>query len=357
MKTHNTHYLLRLITVAITTLCTYTSYAAVGIIDLNINDTASDSFEIYYYDGSTLTPTTHAGFKAEKYPLINDEVQSTYLLTDTISLLSQQTADLSFTFNGQGLQTLKLELLDMADNVLWTYCNDNLYSGTSAKNGTVQHQTVESDVISISLTSNELPTLCRLRLSAYSGKASYKLHLHALNLYSTPLPWDQCRLQYNRSPIVSHNGIYVEWISLNGASDYRLLWYPNELPDSPASIVLSPIHHATQSAIIPIADMTSCSYMLETNIDGHTIAGPMQSVILESGYSCSPSTAASVKAIVHGIIVESDTEGTAHIYTIDGLLFSTLALLRNSQHTLPLPPGLYIVTLPDMTTAKVLVDR
>ncbi|MDE6306143.1 MAG: T9SS type A sorting domain-containing protein [Muribaculaceae bacterium] len=326
--------------------------AAVGIIDLDIDEQASTVFEFYYYDGRCLTKTDYAGFQDELYPLCTGS-NPTYLITDTLSLMSQHDAGLSFKFNGQGLQSLRLELLDLDNNVVWHFFDDNLYSGTSATTGKVPYKTVQASDISIT-TDGPLPDLCRLRLSAVAGKDSYRLHLHALNMYSDPLPWNKCRIELASPAVSDGQNLYLTWITLNGASSYNVV---TDRDDTEPAVIQVPAEpHATHHAVLPLTGIKNMDYRIEARMGNNIVTSQTWQYTAPAGSDDTRSAISSVTSIPGGLSATSAADGSVEIYSIAGIRLLDQMTKQGDRIEIRLPSGIYIVRFPD-TTMKAVVGH
>lgn len=334
-------------------LCSILSASsAVGIIDLDVDEQASTIFEFYYYNGSELVPTDYTGFQNKKYPLCTGD-NPTYLITDTLSLMSQQEAGLSFAFSGQGLQTMRLELLDLNDNVLWSFCDNKLYSGTFATSGKVPYKTVHASDITVA-TAEPLPDLCRLRLSADAGKDSYKLHLQALNVYSDPLPWNECQLKLASPEVFGDSNMYLSWITLNGASSYNVIMEYGEA--EPTVISVPAVNHATHHALLPLTGTATVKYRIEAVMGSNIVKSPEWSHTVSGGISNIAEELSAVTRIPGGITAVSAADGLVEVYSIAGIRVAVHSVQHGTPVEISLPEGLYIVRFPD-TAVKVVVTH
>ena len=320
--------------------------AAIGVIDLDIKEAASDVFELYYHDGNELILTDYDGFKNERYPLTTS---GEYLITDSISLLNQKNAGVSFTFNGQGMQTMRLDLLDMDNNVIWSFYDEDLYSGTKASSaGKVPYKTVRCDDISINIKDGALPALAKLRISAVSGQATYRMHLHALNLYSTPDAWDQCRIELAAPVKTDGSKLYLTWISLNGASGYDVVVEPDTALE-PFSIAVAAVKHATHHVAIPLDGLRSFTYHIEARMGDHTVKSESWRHTPVSGLGLTDAECSEVRGIPSGIRAVSGIDGNVTVYTITGTQIAAWHAKAAEVHDVMVPAGIYMVRFPDRT--------
>lgn len=334
------HHIAKSASVFLLVLTCQVTNAAVGIIDLDTSEPASQLFELFYHNGTTVSKTDYAGFQSQQYPLTT---AGEYLITDTLSLICQQSAGMSFTFNGQGLQTLRVELLDMDNRVIWSFLDDDLYSGTSATSGKVPYKKVKCDATTIT-ADGELPALARLRFSAAGGKDTYKLHLHTVNLYSTPLPWDKCRIEL-ASPVQSDGtNLLITWITLNGASAYNVIIDDAQRSVSQTIPVVTK-KHATQQATIPLDGLGAFSYHIEAQLDGHTVKSDTWRHSLGSGIGDAIMSQPEVLPIPAGLRITNSSEGPVAVYSITGACIAQFHTEAAKAHELRLPAGIYVVKI------------
>lgn len=325
-------------------------HAAVGLIDLDIKEPASNVFELFYHNGNELIATDYDGFRNERYPLTT---AGEYLISDSISLMCQQDAGLSFMFNGQGMQTLRLELLDMDNNVIWSFYDEDLYSGTKASSsGKVPYKTVRCDNAVISIPGDELPPLVRLKISAVSGQSTYRLHLHALNMYSSPKPSDQCRIELAAPVKTDGHKLYLSWISINGASGYDVIVEPDKASEQLA-IAVAAIKHATHHAYIPLAELPSFAYHIEARMGDRTIKSESWRHTPVSGIESHSTVCSEARPIPSGIRTISVTDGTVAVYSITGMQIATWHSKAEDVHDVAIPAGIYIVKFPDRTVKAI----
>ena len=128
---------------------------------------------IYMPSGDSVT---FSGLKSKMYPLKQTDDGATYLESEFIGVIDcDMTMDISYYTTTSTTKSIKIEMIDRQDNVVYSFVNDDFYVGSSL---------MAAETIKIGVLENVSSVKIRISLSK-SNKSTEAINLEELQLYST----------------------------------------------------------------------------------------------------------------------------------------------------------------------------
>lgn len=113
---------------------------------------------------------------SQKYPLKHTEDGATYIESDFIGVIDcDMTMDISYYITTSTTKSIKIEMIDRQDNVVYSFVNDDFNVGSSL---------MAAETIKIGVLENVSAVKIRLSLSK-SNKSTEAINVEELQLYST----------------------------------------------------------------------------------------------------------------------------------------------------------------------------
>ena len=128
---------------------------------------------IYMPSGDSVT---YSGLKSKMYPLKQPDDGATYLESEFIGVIDcDMTMDISYYTTTSTTKSIKIELIDKKENVVYSFVNNNFKVGSSL---------MAAETIKIGVLENVSAVKIRLSLSK-SNKSTEAINVEELQLYST----------------------------------------------------------------------------------------------------------------------------------------------------------------------------
>ena len=128
---------------------------------------------IYMPSGDSVT---FRGLKSKMYPLKQTDDVATYLESEFISVIDcDMTMDISYYTTTSTTKSIKIEMIDRQENVVYSFVNNNFKVGSSL---------MAAETIKIGVLENVSAVKIRLSLSK-SNKTTEAINVEELQLYST----------------------------------------------------------------------------------------------------------------------------------------------------------------------------
>lgn len=128
---------------------------------------------IYMPSGDSVTYTE---LGSQKYPLKHTEDGATYIESDFIGVIDcDMTMDISYYTTTSTTKSIKIEMIDRQDNVVYSFVNNDFNVGSSL---------MAAETIKIGVLENVSAVKIRLSLSK-SNKSTEAINIEELQLYST----------------------------------------------------------------------------------------------------------------------------------------------------------------------------